>query len=81
MSRKKSVITLYSHVPFDETYKHVMLWKNNNRLEQFLDKFPHVAEYTSIKTLINRFVGTRKKTIISRQVQELTAHKRWLLTP
>ena len=51
MSRKKSVITLYSHVPFDDTYKHVMLWKNNNRLEQFLNKFPHVAEYTSYQNL------------------------------
>src|SRR5574344_2290097 len=51
MSRKKSVITLYSHVPFDDTYKHVMLWKNNNRLEQFLAKFPHVADYTSYQNL------------------------------
>ena len=42
MNRKKSVITLYSHVPFDDTYKHVMLSiiGENTPLRQVEDESP-----------------------------------------
>ena len=50
-TRQLSTITLYSEVPFDETYKHVVNWHNQNELDTFLDRYPHISEQTSYQNL------------------------------
>lgn len=49
--RHLSTITLYSSVPFDETYKHVVNWNNETELENYLNGFPHITEQTSYQNL------------------------------
>lgn len=49
--RQLSTITLYSSVPFDETYKHVVNWDNEAELENFLNGYPHITEQTSYQNL------------------------------
>lgn len=36
--RKTSVITLYSNVPFDDTYKQVVNWDSKDQLNNYLDQ-------------------------------------------
>lgn len=43
MSRKLSTITLFNDVPFDETYKHVVNWSNQNTLNNYLNGKHHVS--------------------------------------
>lgn len=49
--RQLSTITLYSSVPFDDTYKHVVDWHNQNELDNFLNGYPHITEQTSYQNL------------------------------
>lgn len=49
--RQLSTITLYSTVPFDETYKHVVNWQNKDQLDNFLNSYPHITEQTSYQNL------------------------------
>lgn len=49
--RQLATITLYREVPFDETYKHVVNWKNQDELDKFLNRYPHITEQTSYQNL------------------------------
>lgn len=52
--RKTSVITLYSNVPFDDTYKNVVNWENKDELNRYLDqeKFRPITHEGSYHSLI-----------------------------
>lgn len=41
MARKLSEVTIYKNTPFDDTYKHVVNWDNEEQLRQYLLQFPH----------------------------------------
>ena len=53
MARKETEITLYKGVPFDDTYKHIVNWDNEEQLRQYLIKFPHKVIWGSFQN-INR---------------------------
>lgn len=53
MARKETEITLYKGVPFDDTYKHIVNWDNEEQLRQYLLKFPHKIMMGSFQN-INR---------------------------
>lgn len=38
-ARKKTVITLYRSVPFDDTYKHIVQWTSDTELQNFLKPY------------------------------------------
>ena len=49
--RRLSTITLFSMVPFDQTYKHVVDWKSKDDLDNFLNTYPHISEKVSYQNL------------------------------
>lgn len=53
MARKETEITLFKGVPFDDTYKHIVNWDNEEQLRQYLIKFPHKVMWGSFQN-INR---------------------------
>lgn len=61
MSRKLSTITLYSDVPFDETYKHVVNWSNQDALDNYLNQRNHVSMTGSYQN-INKPIRWDTKT-------------------
>lgn len=61
MSRRLSTITLFQDVPFDETYKHVVNWKNQGELDNYLNQRHHVSMTGSYQN-INKPIRWDTKT-------------------
>lgn len=61
MGRKLSTITLYADVPFDETYKHVINWSNQDVLDNYLNQRQHVSLTGSYQN-INKPIRWNTKT-------------------
>lgn len=54
MARYTANITLYKNIPFDDTYKHVVDWKNRAELYNYLDTFPNITMETSSYQALNK---------------------------
>ena len=61
MARKLSTITLYSGVEFDDTYKHVVNWDNQQQLDDFLNAHKNVSLTGSYQN-INKPIRWNTKT-------------------
>lgn len=51
MARKQSVITIYSGIPFDRTYKNIIDFSEPSKLDNYLSKWPHHTMTGSYQSL------------------------------
>lgn len=63
--RKTSKITLYSGVPFDDTFKHVVNWDNKEQINNFLDsgQFETVYQEGSYQSIIKPLRWNTKEKV------------------